>query len=596
MSFNFGAATTSSTSINAPTNVSGDPYATFLLGAPDDGSGAHYMTPSQVSVYYYGAYAQDDFKLSRRITLNLGLRYEYESAPVDAQNRYTRFLDFNTPNATLQANPPQYGADELALRGQYLGSAATNPAPNGNWIFATSTNRSQFNAPGFSLAPRAGIAFRINDKTVLNFGYGRFLALDSMVQNGMLANSSYDFAGYSVGTSILPSIQGVPVTQLSNPFPSNNPLQPPTGNKLGANTNLGNGFGDDWGDGIRDQNYKDGRIDRYNLTIQRELPGQLRAEVSFVESNGRNLDSYGNYDSFPGNEANPNLYYNPTTGKAMTVQYPNPFYQYLTPSQFPGGLRNQQTVSLWQLLRPYPQYGEIFLAHVPAEGNIDRKLEFRVQRNYSNGMNLLATYIYERQQYTAWPDAGDNVGSDGSYYYSQKPLWTEGTYPRHRMILSGIYDLPFGRGRKLMNHVNSWADGALGGWSVSSVTSIMSGDPLRFGGNYTVTGNPAQNVPAGSAFNTSVFSLLPAFAMFNGPFSFPGVDGPVRWNIDGRLSKSFRIREGMALQFRMDAYNFTNSIMWTDPDYSFGDSTFGQGHTAQSNIGRTLQYSLKFTF
>ena len=77
------------------------------------------------------------------------------------------------------------------------------------------------------------------------------------------------------------------MTKLSNPFPSNNPLQPVTGNSLGANTNLGNGFGDDWGDGFRDQNYKDGRVDRFNLTIERELPGKLRADVSFVASNGR---------------------------------------------------------------------------------------------------------------------------------------------------------------------------------------------------------------------------------------------------------------------------------------------------------------------
>ena len=112
--------------------------------------------------------------------------------------------------------------------------------------------------------------------------------------------------------------------QLSDPFPSSNPLQPVTGNSLGANTNLGNAFGDDWGDGFRDQNYKDGRVDRFNLTVERELPGKLRADVSFIASNGHHLDSYGWWDSFPVNEANPSLYYNPTTGPAMTVQYPNP--------------------------------------------------------------------------------------------------------------------------------------------------------------------------------------------------------------------------------------------------------------------------------
>ena len=596
MSFNFGAATTSSTFINAPIAVSGDPYATFLLGAPDDNSFASYMTPSMASVYYYGAYVQDDFKLSRRITLNLGLRYEYESAPVDAENRYTRYLDLSTPNPTLQANPPQYTAQEIALRSQYLGAAAATPPPNGNWIFATGSNRAQFNAPGLNFAPRVGMAVRLNDKTALLAGYGRFLVLNSQVQDGLLTNSKYTYAGFAVNSSILPSQEGVPVTALAHPFPANNPLQPVLGNSLGVNTNLGNGFGDDWGDGFRDQNYKDGRMDRFNLTIQRDLPGQLRLDASFVATNGAHLDSYGWYDSFPANEANPNLYYNATSGPAMFVQYPNPFYQYLAPTQFPGSLRNQQTVPLYQLLRPYPQYKEFFLGHVPVEGDLVRNLEFRVQRRYSNGMNLLASYIYNREQSTIWPDAWDYT--DGPYYYSQKAQWSEGTYPRHRAILSGIYDLPFGRGRKMMSHVNPWVDGALGGWSFSSIVNITSGWPMVFtnGNPFVMSGDPKQNLPSGYAFNLNVFQNLPAYTPFYGPRVIPGVDGPVQWNIDGRLSKSFRIREGMNLQLRVEAYNLTNTVMFQPADSNFGDSSFGQLNTGQANIGRTIQYSLRFVF
>jgi hypothetical protein len=596
MNFNFGAATTSSTFINAPIAVSGDPYATFLLGAPDDTSSASYQAPSRASVFYYGAYAQDDFKLSRRVTLNLGLRYEYESAPVDADNRYTRYLDLSSANPTLEANPPQYSAQEIAMRSQYLGASAATPPPNGNWLFATSSNRTQFNAPKLSLAPRAGIAIRLNNKTALLAGYGRFLVLNSQVQDGLLTNSKFTYAGYSVNSSILPSQEGVPVTALSNPFPTNNPLQPVRGNSLGVNTNLGNGFGDDYGDGFRDQNYKDGRMDRFNLTLQRDLPGKLRLDASFVMTNGRHLDSYGWYDSFPANEANPSLYYNATTGPSMLTQYPNPFYNYLTPSQFPGGLRNQATVPLYQLLRPYPQYQEFFSGHVPAEGDLVRNIEFRVQRSYSNGVNLLASYVYNHEQSTIWPDAGDYT--DGPYYYNQKPEWSEGLYAHHRMIISGIYDLPFGRGRKMMSAVNPWIDGALGGWSFSSIASITSGLPLNFtnGSPFVLTGSPTQDVPAGAAFNPNAFATLPAFTPFAGPRVIPGIDGPVQWNIDAKLAKSFRIREGLDLQLRMEAYNLTNSVMFSPGDSGFGDSTFGQNKLGQSNIGRTLQYSLRLVF
>jgi hypothetical protein len=236
------------------------------------------------------------------------------------------------------------------------------------------------------------------------------------------------------------------------------------------------------------------------------------------------------------------------------------------------------------------------MGHVPVEGDLVRNLELRLQRSYSNGMNLLASYVYNREQSTIWPDAGDYT--DGPYYYNQKPLWSEGLYPRHRIIISGIYDLPFGRGRKMMSQVNPWVDGALGGWSASSVANITSGQPLNLtnGNPFVLSGDPTKNVPVGYALNPNAFANLPAYTPFAGPRAIAGVDGPAHWNIDARLAKSFRIREGMNLQVRMEAYNLTNTVMFTEADSGFGDSNFGQKNQGQFNIGRTLQYSLRFVF
>jgi hypothetical protein len=127
--------------------------------------------------------------------------------------------------------------------------------------------------------------------------------------------------------------------------------------------------------------------------VERELPGKFRLDISFVATNGRHLDSYAWWDSFPANEANPSLFYNTLQGQ-MYQQYPNPFYHYLTPTQFPGGLRNQATVPLYQLLGPYPQYKEIWESHVPVEGDTVRNFEIRVQRAYANGFSLLGSYLY----------------------------------------------------------------------------------------------------------------------------------------------------------------------------------------------------------
>ena len=591
INFSFAPATTSSTFINPPVTVSGDAYATMLLGAPNDGSSAAYVAPGQISLHYYGAYVQDDFRLSRRLTLNLGLRCEYESAPVDAQNRYTRYLNLTAANPVLQANPPVYPADVLALRQQYMGSGA--PAPNGQWLFADSSHRNQFSAPGMNLAPRVGVAFRLNDKTAILGGWGRFLGLNSTVGDGLLVRPN--FVGYSVSTAILPSAAGVPATALSNPFPSTNPLQPVLGNALGVNTNLGNGYGNPWGSGFRYQDYKDGTLNRFNLTVERELPAKFRLDVSFVATLARNLDSNAWWDSFPINDPSPDLLYNSLKGQ-LYAQVANPFYHYLTPAQFPGSLRNRATVPLYQLMRPYPQYGALYEASVPVEGDTVHNFEIRAQRAYSNGLTFMGSYLYNWEQSTYWPSDGDFT--DGLYYYSRKPMWTRGFYPRHRSVLSGSYELPFGRGRQYMSNANRAEDAFLGGWSLSSIVTINSGGSLNFnGGNpFVTTGDPTQNVPAGYAFNPNVFQNPPDFTAFNGPATFPGVYGSMFWNIDASMSKSFQIWERLRLQFRLEAYNLTNSIQWSAPDSSFGDSTFGQLYQQQANSGRTVQYSLRLTF
>jgi hypothetical protein len=217
-------------------------------------------------------------------------------------------------------------------------------------------------------------------------------------------------------------------------------------------------------------------------------------------------------------------------------------------------LRNQATVPLYQLLRPYPQYGALFLASAPKEGDTVRNLEIRVQRSFSNGFSLLGSYLYNREWSTWWPSAADFT--DGPYYYKQTPAWTDESnpaYARHRAIVSGLYDLPFGHGRQMLSHANPLIDGVLGGWSLGSILSISSGAPIVFsnGNPYVMAGDPSKNIPAGYGFNPNAFSNLPDFTPFTGPEVFPGVNGPLQWNLDANLSNSFPIRERLKLQFRI---------------------------------------------
>ena len=593
LAFNFTSATTASTFNNPNINVSGDPYATFLLGTPDNGSQAGYTPPANISLHYYGGYVQDDYKLNRRITLNAGLRYEYESAPVDGQNRYLRLLDLTARNPTLVGNPSPYTAADLGLRAQYLGPGNAMPAPNGQYLFADGTSRSPFHAPIFNFEPRLGGAIQLNGKTVLQLGWGRNLMLNSQVYNGLLTNPN--FTGYSQTSIIQGSVNGVPQTRLSNPYPSDNPLVPVTGKSLGLNTNLGGSFnGNNY---VRYPNYQDGSLDRFNATIERQLPGQFRLDVSFIGINGRHLDSNAFFDnSFPLNQASPSLYYNPRTGGQFVESVGNPFYNYLTPAQFPGGLRSQKTVQLQQLLAPYPQYQQILMGGLPIEGDVVRNFEVQLQRAYSGGFTILGSYLYNREWQTWFPSA-DPTG--GLYFYNRTPAWSDSTgspYARHRTVISGVYDLPFGRGRAAMANANRLTDEILGGWTLSSTFTFNAGAQISFGNGYEVIGNPAQSVPAGYAFNPAAFATLPLYTAQAPVRNFPGVTAPDFWNIDASLAKTFPLTERWKLQLRMEAYNLTNSIMFAPADASFGNSSFGQANLSQSNAGRTLQYSARLTF
>jgi hypothetical protein len=467
------------------------------------------------------------------------------------------------------------------------------PLPNGQYIFADSSNRSPFQAPLFNFAPRVGGAIQLNNKTVLQLGWGRNLMLNSQVFNGLLTNPN--FTGYSQTTAIQAAVNGVPKTQLSNPYPSTNPLLPVTGKSLGVNTNLGGSFtGNNY---VRDPNYQDGSFDRFNATLERQLPGQFRLDVSFIGINGRNIDSNAFFDNaFPLNEVNPALYYNPQTGGQYIESVANPFYHYATPTQFPGGLRNQKTVQLAHLLAPYPQYQQIVMGGVPIERDVVRNFEVQLQRAYSAGFTILGSYLYNREWQTWFPSADP---TSGLYYYNRTPAWSDSTgnpYARHRVIVSGVYDMPFGRGRQMMANANRLVDGVLGGWTLSSNFIFNAGAQLAFGGGYLMVSDPSQNVPAGYAFNPDAFANLPPYTATAPYRSFPGVTAPNFWNVDASLAKTFPITEQWKLQFRMEAYNLTNSIMFTPADANFGDSSFGQMNLNQANVGRTLQYAARLNF
>lgn len=572
MNFNFYPDSTANTYLAPNTALSGDAHASFLLGVLDNRSAARGYPFQTMRVPFIGTFIHDDWKISRRITLNLGLRYEWESGPYDDNNIFSRYLDLSAPNVAMQKAPPTIPSDLVAL---------SRPTFNGAWVFTDDKNRKPWTTQKTIFLPRAGIAMRVNDKTALNIGFARYAV---PVVSGGAASGANTLAactwcpGFNQTSNPLPNVEGRPQAFLANPFPAgSNPLQLPIGKSLGAYTQVGNPS--NW----PDQNYRAQTNDRVNFTLMREIPGQFKLDATWFMNFGRNVPH-----SFEFNRADPNLSY---TYKAQLSQnVANPFYNYLTPDVFPGALRNQATVTRGSLLRPYPQYGGDLTMN--NQGNWRGRyqaLQLRAQRSYSAGATILVAYNYNRERNEAY-------FNDPQQYVDQV-FWLGSNNARHRLTMAGTYDFPVGKGRKIGSGMHPVLNAIAGGWQLSGIYTFRSGEFLRFPGA-DVVGEPFIDNPGPQKwFNTDSYRVQTAFTPRLNPYQYEGVTGPTFWNADGTISKTFPIKEAYKLEFRFEAYNLTNSLMWANPTMTPGNALFGRS-TAQAatNRGREMQYTLRFMF
>lgn len=569
MNFNFTQGPTSSTHlVNDP--LSGDGYATFLLGVIGDNSVVNNQPLQHLRLNYYALFFHDDIKLSRNITINAGVRWEYETAPWDEQNRLSRYLDLNAANPVLQAAPPTWPADLLALR---------RPNFNGQWIFADDKNRRWFNVARNVFLPRLGVALRLNDRTALQIGWGRYMIPPQTVIGTISRISNYD--GFSASTTGLPFIDGVPQSRFSNPFPAGvNPLIPAVGRGFGVNTNLGGSAT------FANQNFNPGINDRINVTLQRELPGNFKGDITYFANFGRDLEY-----TLDLNQVDPQFRYG-ANAAFFNQTTANPFFGYSTPQNFPGQLRSQRNVSRLQLLRPYPQYASILQQFTNGFRNRYQALQIRAQRAYSNGLGVLLAYNFNRESTTQFFNDVEQ--------YTNTTQWIPSNNPRHRLTLSGTYDLPFGRGRKFGANMHPLLNAIVGGWSSSNIFYFRSGVFLRFPAAQ-VTGDPKIANPGPAAwFNQAAFRPLPAFTPRTNAWQYEGITGPGYRNLDSTLAKEFPITETKKFELRMEAYNLTNTFWWGDPIMTaaaVGTAQFGRSVTQNPEVrGREFQYSLKFVF
>lgn len=576
--FTFQPALTTDTFINPNTRNNGNEYATFLLGALDPASFAIMKPIKKPRNEFYAGFLHDDWKVSQRVTLNLGLRYEFEPAWHDADNRFSRFLDLNSPIPEFQRTPPVMPAQALP----YMQS---QPIYNGEWIFTDESNRGIWNPRKTAFMPRAGAAIRINDKTSLRVGYARYLSPTEFefVDAPFPGSEALNFLeppmlGFDARQTIPPVLQGIPQSRLSDPFPATNPLIPPRGKGFGRYLGVG-------GDNLLwfYQNSRRITNDRLNVSFQRQLPNQVVFDATYFANFGQNLGFTNNL-----NQVDPMLNYTHKAQLAVTV--PNPFYNYLTPDVVPGPGRNQQRVTIGSLLRPYPQYGGLYEINTPMRRNRYHSLQLKAQRAFSAGYNFIFGYAYIREKSS---DLFDDIAT-----YAQDFTWLDSNSPRHRISAASTWELPFGRGRKFLNDANRAVDGVFGGWQVVGAWYYTSGDFLRFG-TMLAEGDPTISDPTPQRwFDTSKFQQQPPYTPRSNPKQYPSLTGPIYWDLQGSVSKQFRVTERWRTELKMAGYNVTNRLNRANPDTGVLSSNFGQTLRQRSpgTVGRQFEVGLKIIF
>jgi hypothetical protein len=558
--FYFPTELTAETFNNPDIRHNGSPFATFLLGALDGQSQMIGGPAPDPHTEFWGVFIQDDWKVSRWLTLNLGLRNEYETAWHDPGHNMSQGLDLSAPIPEMQANPPQIPAQALALAGPNFYKF------NGQWKWTDENHPGMWDPQKLALAPRIGAAIRINDRTALRVGYARYFTpteynLDQAPVSGFetvsfLEPPYFGVKGYQNTQGLL---QGVPQQTISNPFPSTtNPLVPIAGKAAGGSVGRG-GAPLLW----YPQNLKKQHNDRFNVNFQRQLPGEIVFSGTWFMNIGNR------HYTRALNNIDPRIQV--TQQNSLNATVANPFYNYLTPELFPGPLRNQQTVSVGSLLVPYPQYGGLYEVGTLGAAERYHSIELKAQKAFSKGWNFLGAYVYIREKTQQYFNELDTFQDNLTYQNSN--------LPRLRLIMAGTYELPFGVGRHYLSQMPRITDAVIGGWRITGVSTYSTGAILRFGKmNYNGQDPTISNPTADKWFNSAAFSPIAAntFVIRSNPLQFDNLTGPSYYMLDATLAKTFRITERFSAELKASAYNALNRLNLGNPNMDVNSSQFGQ--------------------
>lgn len=569
-----------------PAITEGFGLASFLLGVGN--FSFEHREPLTLYHHYAAGYVQDDWKVKPRLTLNLGLRYDVETGTGEAHDRLTYF----DPNA--QAPIPGLPKGAILFTG------------HGNPRTIRATNWTNF-------GPRAGFALRLGSNMSVRGGYGVFY-LPLGVESDIVTTPF----SYTLTANVLNN-DYTPAATLTDPFPGGLPTPATAGRvedgryRLGTNSN------------VVLRNQPSPYMQEWNFGIQRQLAKTFVVDATYFGSRGVHLQA----PNVELNQLNPALLVN---GAALNQRVPNPYKNLIPGSAMFSG----DTVPAGQLLKPFPQFasntsanyygGSLFYSRPPIGDSIYHGITFRVDRRFSGGLSASAFYTYSKLIDTGGVGNGaaftDPSGIRDIYNIRLERAVSTWDVP-HRAVLNLHYELPFGKGRKFLNH-GGLLNQVAGGWELLTVNTWESGRPISVGGpdisrlastgpsRVTVVAGVNPTIDLGAAeqnarnydpscqctglwFNPAAFTRTPEFVIPNGPRTLPTVRSDHIRNWDMTVNKRFRLREGIDFVTVGHFFNLLNSVYFGAPTTDVTSQNFGHNALPVNNP-RRIELGGKLTF
>ncbi len=569
LSFAFSRTFTQGPNALAASSTAGSSVADALLGLADTASTSrlNLSVPSLTHNWWQSYYVQDDWRVTPRLTVNIGVRWDLQFPMVEQNNNFNWF----NPNAP---SPIASQVPGLNLTGAVQFASKDKPNP---YIM----NMHDF-------APRLGIAYKLTDSLVLRTAYGIFFAPNPYDTSGNVG------VGFSQSTPFVSTLDGATtVGTISNPFP--NGLVQPFG--LGATPSPAANLG------LAMSYYQPHEptpyVQQWNFGLQQQIGKSMALEVTYDGMHGNHLPDVGYYLS----QLRPEQ-----LGPQVTQQVANPFQGIIT-----VGTLASATVRQGQLINPFPQYASVLVFQPDEAFSNYNAMLVKFEKRFSHGLTFMLSYTFSKLL-----DDGSGVasflepatGHQNGYDRRADYAVSDQDVPQ-RFVYSFTYALPFGRGRTFGSNWSPVLEGMLGGWQATGVLTLQKGIPLSFtttdtsqsgsgylrpntnGQDASLSGTPESRLT--KYFNTSDFSQPLPFTFGNLGRNIGNLRGPGLKTMDFSIYKDLAIKERLHMQIRGEAFNITNTPEFANPDTNLQSPTFG-AITSQLNSPRQIQVGLRLSF